>query len=552
MRVALAQINTTIGDFRGNAAKIIEQTKLAKAKGADLVVFPELAVTGYPPRDLLERPYFIKDNIECLNYIARNAPRKMGIIVGFVAKNKSPTGKGLFNSAAFIVDGRVRGVQHKALLPTYDVFDEARYFEPGRVHKAYTFKGLKIGITICEDIWSTVEFGGRRLYQHDPVKELVKGGARVIINLSSSPFVAGKGEIREKLLCSVAKRHKLPVVYVNLEGGNDELLFDGRSMVVNGLGKVVHECKLFEEDLYAADIKEAPLPEGRKIYSPVEEIYRALIEGLKDYMRKCGFRKAIVGLSGGIDSALTAALAVKALGASNVMGISMPSIYTSQESVTDAKLLADNLGIELVTIPINDIYNAYVRVIDPTLALPLSRGGKGEGSTTLENIQARIRGNILMAISNKTGALVLSTGNKSELAVGYCTLYGDMAGGLAVIADVPKMMVYELARFINREKEIIPRPCFTKPPSAELRPNQTDQDTLPPYEVLDKILKVYIEDHLSAKEIAAMGFDKDIATDVIRRIDLNEYKRRQAPPTLKVTSKAFGAGRRQPIAWRFS
>ena len=556
MKIAIAQINVTVGDFEGNSARIIKDIERAERSGAELVVFPEMAITGYPTRDLLEKPHFVSRNLGAVDKIAEKC-RNIAAIVGFVSKNKSETGKGLFNSAAFICGGKIKFVQHKSLLPTYDVFDETRHFEPASSHKIFPYNGEKMGITICEDVWSGVNIEGRRLYHYDPIAKLAKAGAKTIINISASPFYVGKQGLRKELLSKTARKYKVPIIYVNAVGGNDELVFDGRSLVVNKSGKIAHECKGFEEDFYVTDTT-IPLlcKEGLgEVDSNTSDLYRALTLGLSDYVKKCGFRKAVLGLSGGIDSCVVAALAADAIGPENVTGIAMPSPYSSKESVTDAELLAKNLGIEFKVIPITDIYNSYLNIFSVNLRtyapFDLAQGRLTNLDTSLENIQARIRGNILMAISNKTGALVLSTGNKSEVAVGYCTLYGDMAGGLSIISDVPKTFVYKLADYINRDGEIIPRSSILKPPSAELRPNQKDTDSLPPYDILDPILKLYIEGHLDEETIIKNGFDRKIVGELIRRIDGNEYKRRQAPPGLKVTSKSFGSGRRYPIAWKF-
>ena len=434
--------------------------------------------------------------------------------------------------------------QPKSLLPEYDVFDEARHFEPAHSHRVHSFRGTKIALSLCEDLWSSFDFGGRRLYPHDPMKRFVEEGAEVLINLSASPYTLKKHNIRKALVCGAAARFSRPVVYCNLVGGNDELVFDGVSFVANSAGKIIAIGKAFAEDIFLIDLSKIGAPEiQRTEMDDAEEIFGALVLGLRDYMRKCFFKKAVIGLSGGIDSAVVAALAAEAIGANNVTAIMMPSRFTSRQSTADARAIIHNLKIAHRIVSIDDVYSTYRK------ALGFSKGEKAV-SVSEENIQARIRGNILMAVSNREGALVLSTGNKSELSVGYCTLYGDMAGGLAVISDVPKTMVYKIASFINRKREIIPESVVTKAPTAELRPDQTDQDTLPPYDVLDEILKAYVEEHLSAPSIVAMGFDKKTVADVIRRVDFNEYKRRQSPPGFKVTSKAFGIGRRFPIAWK--
>ena len=541
MKIAVAQINTTIGDFEGNAAKIISYIGRAEKEGVDLVVFPEMSVTSYPPKDLLEKAHFIKKNLAAIEAIARKCTN-IAAIVGFVSVNEQATGKGIFNSAAFLANGKIEFVQNKTLLPTYDVFDEARYFEPAMKHGVHPFKGCKIGITICEDIWSIIPISGRKLYNYDPVDTLVKDGADILINISASPFHVGKAKIRQALLMQNAAKHRRPIIYANMIGGNDELIFDGHSVVVNANGEVIHEGKCFQEDFFVIDTGSLAKEYAPVERSGIEDVHDGLILGLSDYIKKCGFKKAVIGLSGGIDSCIVAALAVEAFGKKNVLGIGMPSPYSSKESITDAEELAKNLGIQFKVVPITKIYSAYLE----TLGVK-----KGQVTLTEENVQARIRGNILMAESNKTGALVLSTGNKSELAVGYCTLYGDMAGGLSVISDVPKTLVYQLANYINRSGEVIPKNCITKPPSAELRPDQKDTDSLPAYEVLDEILRLYIEEQESAPAIIDRGFKKKVVADVVARVDRNEYKRRQAAPGLKVTSKAFAAGRIYPIAWKY-
>lgn len=542
MKIAIAQINTTIGDFDGNAAKIIERIRWAEGAGVDIVVFPELAVCGYPPRDLLEKPSFISHNLQTVDMIARKT-RRVGVVLGFVSVNESAEGRGLYNSAGLLHDGAVRFVQHKALLPEYDVFDEVRHFEPAKRHEVYSFAGSKIGLTLCEDLWSLHSFRGRRLYKIDPMEKLSAAGAELIINLSASPFTLGKQSIRRKLMCSEAQRYGLPIIYCNMVGGNDELVFDGRSFTTNAAGHIVCEAKAFEEDSLIVDSAHFKPLKKLPEFIEEEEVRRALILGLHDYMRKCGFERAVIGLSGGIDSAVVAAIACEAIGSKKVTGVMMPSPYTLNKSTEDAKKLAANLGMTTLTIPISPIYEAYRSTLG-------YKAHAKEVSLAEENMQARIRGNMLMAISNKEKALVLSTGNKSELSVGYCTLYGDMAGGLALISDLPKTFVYALARHINKDGEVIPLAIIERPPTAELKPDQKDEDLLPPYDVLDSIIKLYVEERQSVEAIIAEGFDKKTVNRVAAMIDCNEYKRRQAPPGIKITSKAFGVGRRFPIAWQ--
>lgn len=542
MKIAILQINTTIGDFDGNAVKILDGMAWAEQEGADVCVFPELTVCGYPPRDLLEKPDFIQRNLITVDAIAQQT-RGMAVVLGFASINDKPVGRALFNSAGILHEGQRTFIQHKTLLPEYDVFDEARHFEPARDHGVFDLRGTRIGLSMCEDIWSLFQFGGRRLYRADPIEDVVKAGADVVINLSASPFALGKHGIRRRLAGEAAKRFGRPVVYCNLVGGNDELVFDGRSFVFNAEGQLVREARAFEEDRFVVDLAcLKPLvvqPES----SNEEETLRALSLGLSDYMRKCGFERVVVGLSGGIDSAVVAAIACRALGASKVMGVMMPSPYSSPGSVSDAEALIRNLGMTSCLIPIGEIYDGYRAALG--YSSPLQ-----EVTVTEENLQARIRGTILMAISNRERALVLSTGNKSEISVGYCTLYGDMAGGLALISDIPKTMVFALARYLNRGGEIIPQAIIDKPPSAELKPDQADQDTLPPYDVLDPIIRAYVEDRKGVDKIVSLGFDRALVERVVCMIDGNEYKRRQAAPGIKVTSKAFGLGRRFPIAWK--
>ncbi len=544
MKIALAQINTTVGDFQGNGRKILEYSQLAVDRGADLVVFPEMAVCGYPPRDLVERPDFIQRSEAELARLVQMLPA-IPAVVGYVRRSQVQTGKPVLNAAAVVYRGKVLLDYVKILLPFYDVFDETRYFEPGNAVGICDLEGTRIGVTICEDIWNDKNFWRKRLYPRDPVEEIVTAGAKVLINIASSPFTTEKIQLRYDMLRTIAVEHQIPVAYVNQVGGNDQLILDGSSLAFSAGGTLVARAESFKEELLVFDTSGAPADIHKAPASEIEAVYQALLLGTRDYMRKCGFREAIVGVSGGIDSAVVAALAVEALGAENVHAIAMPGPYSSASSLADAKELAGRLGIDLRVIPITPIYEQYLQTLAPSFE------GRG-ADVTEENLQARIRGNILMAFSNKLGALVLSTGNKSELAVGYCTLYGDMAGGLAVIADVPKTMVYALARYANRESERIPQACLDKAPSAELRANQTDQDTLPAYDVLDVILKAAIEERLCGKAIAEKyQIQMPVIQDVLRRVARAEYKRQQAAPALKVTAKAFGMGRRYPIAHKF-
>jgi NAD+ synthetase len=542
VKIALAQINTTVGDLAGNEAKILAAADRAGSEGADLVLFPELTITGYPPRDLLLNKDFIAGNLAVLQRLAA-ASGPAAMLVGFVGENKNTPGRGVTNEAALLQNGRIIAARAKTLLPTYDVFDEDRYFEPARSNAPVSIANQSCGVTICEDIWNDEDFWPHRLYRANPAGDLLAAGARQLFNISASPWNVGKEKLRARMLASLARKSGRPVALCNLVGGNDELVFDGGSLVFNGAGELIAKGKDFEEDFVVVDT--AGSPPIFPIPPPEEEcVYRALVLGLRDYFHKCGFKSAVLGLSGGIDSALTACLAAAALGPDHVRGVSLPSQFSSQGSLDDARLLAKRLGLRHDVISIQPCFEAVKQQVKPLF------GARPE-DTTEENVQARLRGVILMALSNKFGSLLLTTGNKSELATGYCTLYGDMCGGLAVISDVPKTMVYRLAQWINRDAEIIPAASISKPPSAELRPNQTDQDSLPPYETLDAILEHYVVQGRSPVEIVKLGFAPETVKQVIRLIDVNEYKRRQAAPGLKVTSKAFGLGRRFPIAQRY-
>lgn len=543
MKIALAQFNPTVGDFAGNSARILSLAARAKERGADLAVFSELCLCGYFPQDLLERPAFIDRNQQELRNLAAEIP--LPSIVGYAGRVKNGTGKSIANKAALLCGGRVVFEQSKMLLPTYDVFDESRYFQPAERQCVFGFGGEQLGITICEDAWNDKNFWAKQLYERDPIMEIIGQGTTVLLNISGSPYALDKRALRFEMLRTIALNHHRPVIYVNQVGGNDSLIFDGASMAITADGNVAAQALAFEEDIVLFDTATG---RGDIHEQPHEEIayaYRALITGTRDYVRKCGFKKVLVGLSGGIDSAVVASIAVESLGAENVLGVSMPGPFSSEGSKNDAAALAKNLGIPFLTLPITDVFASYKTALAPAF-------GDRPVDVTEENIQARIRGNYLMALSNKYGSMVLSTGNKSELAVGYCTLYGDMAGGLAVISDVPKLMVYELARWINRERERIPQSTIEKAPSAELRPNQKDEDNLPPYDVLDRILKYYIEEVKSTQEIADhYGFDPKLVRDIALLVDRNEYKRKQAAPGLKITSRAFGFGRPFPIAQKF-
>jgi NAD+ synthase (glutamine-hydrolysing) len=558
MRIALAQINPIIGDIAGNSALIRQAIEDARNQGAHLVVFPEMTILGYPPKDLLLKPAVIENNLKALEELAAQCT-DIAAIIGFAAPSDAPRGRSLYNAAAFCHQGRVVKRFVKSLLPTYDVFDERRYFEPGPASDVFEFMGIKLGVTICEDLWNDVELFPRQLYHDEPLAVLAAAGAQVILNCSASPFVLGKHDFRNRLFANASRRFKVPLFYCNQVGGNDELVFDGNSCAFDSQGQLIAQAKDFEPDLLVVDlpsVSQSVAPTRiEKHRTGVEAAYHALVLGLRDYVRKCGFKSVVLGLSGGIDSALVAALAVAAIGKDKVRGVAMPSRYSSDHSVNDARDLAQRLGIQFDVVPIASAHEAV-----ESLVTPLFAGMAAD--TTEENMQARLRGVILMSFSNKFGSLLVTTGNKSELAVGYCTLYGDMCGGLAVICDVPKMMVWEMARWINESpaspllqaygKPVIPQNTIDKAPSAELRPNQTDQDSLPPYPVLDKIVELYVEHEKSAREIIAeTGFDRDLVLRIVRLIDLNEYKRKQAAPGLKITSRAFGFGRRMPIAQRY-
>ncbi len=548
MKIALAQTNSTVGDLCGNAKRILAFSRRAAEAGAKVVVFPELALTGYPPRDLLEKESFLDRTEQHLERLAADAaPLNVSIICGTVTRTGSPAGHPIYNSAAVLQGGRIVFRQHKMLLPTYDVFDEARYFEPATKQSALTVGDSITALTICEDAWNDKQYWERRRYSRDPVEELASAGARVLISINASPYHMGKRAQRTEIFTATARHFRMPIVYVNQVGGDDQLLFDGSSFAMSPDGQVIASAASFEEDLVMVDTATLTGDHHANYPDECDAVYQALAMGTRDYIHKCEFERVIVGLSGGIDSALTAAIAVDAVGKENVIGVGMPGPYSSEHSVTDARDLARNLGIRFELIPITSQYQAFLGVLGPLF-------DGGPIGVTEENLQSRLRGVTLMALSNKWGALVLTTGNKSELAVGYCTLYGDMCGGLAIISDVPKTLVYSLARVANqRHANAIPENTFVKPPSAELRPDQKDTDSLPPYEVLDQILRLYIENNESPQQIAdALYLPVAAVRDIVNKVDRNEYKRQQAAPGLKVTTKAFGIGRRFPIAQRFS
>ncbi|WP_072620047.1 NAD+ synthase [Spirulina major] len=547
MKLAIAQLNPTIGDLSGNARQILTAAQGAIAQGADLLLTPELSLCGYPPRDLLLKPGFITAMHHEVQTLAQQLPPQLTVLIGVVERNAQATTTGqkpLFNSIALVSGGTVQRLFPKRLLPTYDVFDEDRYFEPGLKPNLFTLNGLKIGVTICEDLWNDDQFWGKRLYASDPIAELAAWGVDLIVNLSASPYRVGVQSVREAMLSHAAQRFSVPIFYVNQVGGNDDLVFDGQSVGVDATGQILYRAAAFAPDLLMLTDLTPPTP--RPIaprLEPAAELWGALVLGVRDYVRKCGFARVVLGLSGGIDSALVAAIAAAALGPENVLGVLMPSPYSSDHSLTDAIALAENLGIEHQTIAIQSAMTAFDQLLDPLFA-------GTEFGVAEENLQSRIRGNVLMAIANKFGHLLLSTGNKSEMAVGYCTLYGDMNGGLAVIADVPKTQVFKLCHWLNRDRDLIPPNILTKPPSAELKPGQVDQDSLPPYDVLDDILARYVENHDAIANIIAAGHDPAVVETVVRLVTRAEFKRRQAPPGLKMTDRAFGTGWRMPIACR--
>jgi len=541
MKIGLLQINFTVGDFPRNTEKVLLAYERAVRAGAELCVGSELGLCGYPPRDLLNRQDFLQQHDAALGALAKKIG-SVPLLLGGIEKNRKKAGRPLHNSAFLLQKGKAKVVAQKSLLPTYDVFDEDRYFEPASHAVPRRIGQNRVGITICEDIWNDEDLWPERRYRTDPVRQVCQKGIDLLINLSASPWHLGKERVRYRLLAEVAKREKIPVIQVNQVGGNDELVFDGQSMAVNRKGGLLAVGLAFAEDVKVVDLEgksEKPTWKGEE-----EQVFRALVLGTKDYLHKCGFREVVLGLSGGIDSALTAVIAAEALGPDNVLGVALPSQFSSEGSVADAEALAKNLGVRCARIPIQDSFETVLRSINPV------RGGK-KGGLTEENLQSRLRGLILMGISNDSGRLLLTTGNKSEMAVGYCTLYGDMCGALAVLADVPKTMVYRISRWVNRNGEVIPKSSIEKAPSAELRPDQKDQDSLPPYEELDRILESYVVNEGSIGGMVKKGISRAVAEEMVRKIDYSEYKRRQAAPGIKVTTKAFGMGRRVPLAQRF-
>jgi NAD+ synthase (glutamine-hydrolysing) len=543
VKIALGQINPTVGDFSGNAAKIIEYSQRARAAGAGLILFPELSICGYPPRDLVERHSFVAKNRETADCIAERTAG-IAVICGLVTPAEADTGKSVMNSAALLQDGKVVFIQSKMLLPTYDVFDEMRNFAAAKRQELFCLSGRKIALTICEDAWNDKQFWNKRLYTFDPVEALVRSGGDLVLNISASPFWIDKRELRRKMLATTARNHQVPIAMVNQVGGNDSLIFDGSSLVLDPAGNEVARGKSFEEDLIYFDSDDLRGEIHAQVEGGEAEVYAALVLGTRDYVRKCGFTTVIVGLSGGIDSALTAAIAADAIGSANVIGVGMPGPYSSPGSIDDARTLATNLGIRFELLSIQEVFASYRKILAPVFA------GLPE-DVTEENLQPRARGTLLMALANKFGGIVLSTGNKSELAVGYCTLYGDMVGGLAVISDVPKTMVYRLSHYVNSRRSVIPQATLEKPPSAELRPGQKDVDSIPPYDILDPVLEDYVEELRTAEEIAQQrNLDVNLVRRIICMVDRSEYKRQQAAPGLKISHKAFGYGRRFPIAAR--
>ncbi len=548
MRIALGQINPTVGDLSGNIALMVRFARDAAARNAELIVFPELSITGYPPRDLVEKPSFIERSEAAVQQLAAaTADLPLALIAGYVGRSHKQTGKQATNSAAIIRGGKVAMRQTKILLPTYDVFDEMRNFVPADTQLIWKTRGDDVALTICEDAWNDKQFWPRRLYGRDPVDELMQAGANLLVSINASPFFLGKRELRTEMFRAIVRRHKVPAIVVNQVGGNDQIVFDGTSFAMDAEGNVIASAASFTEDLVIVDTVTGAGDQHATFPGDCEAVYEALVLGTRDYIRKCGFDSVLIGLSGGIDSSLTAVIAVDAVGRENVRGVAMPGPFSSDHSVSDARALAERLGIQFDIVPISPAYHEMLATLAPVFE------GR-EPDVTEENIQARLRGLTLMSLSNKFGAMVLTTGNKSEIAVGYCTLYGDMCGGLAVISDLPKTMVYSLSRVANaRHGDAIPESVFEKPPSAELRPDQKDSDSLPPYEILDGILRMYIEENCAVKEVAAaLSLPLELVRDVVKKVDRNEYKRQQAAPGLKVTSKAFGIGRRFPIAQRYS
>jgi NAD+ synthase (glutamine-hydrolysing) len=543
LRLGVLQLNFTVGDLSGNARRVAQGVRQVQNLGGDLAITSELALLGYPPRDLLLNEEFVRRSWEVLADLARELSDAPPLLIGLAEANRGRVGRPIYNAAALLRKGTVQACFRKALLPTYDVFDEDRYFEPARGPQVLALDERVLGVSICEDVWNDRDYWARRRYHMDPVEELAKVGARTVVNLSASPFTVGKQALRQDMLSSMARRHGMWVLYVNQVGGNDDLVFDGCSCAFDPSGRLVARGASFAEDVLMVDFEAGTGVVQSHDFTPQAEMWNALVLGTRDYARKCGFQQVLLGLSGGIDSSVVAAVAAEAVGSEKVLGVLMPSPYSSMGSLEDSERVAKSLGIQTIVIPIQGIMKEYDAALEEAFI-------GHQPDLTEENIQSRIRGNLLMALSNKYGALLLTTGNKSELAVGYCTIYGDMSGGLAVIADLPKGMVYHLARWLNRDGEVIPEAILTKPPSAELRPNQTDQDSLPPYDVLDAILELHIDRHLSAREIVAQGFDPAIVGHVLRLVRLAEFKRRQAAPGLKVTDRAFGTGWRMPIARR--